>query len=225
MTSPPCGTLQRFDRRRRTGRRRGTRLKDAGAQCEHEPRSSTHGPVMLAGTHTKGAPDHWIENHGEALYRYAYRRLGDRHTAEDLTQETLLSAWGARHSFAGNSSERTWLVGILKHRLADHWRKARREPPMSDFDAVVDEYDWNGVHPHDPPPDIALEQRQKWQILVDCLAMLPPAQARAVTLCGIEGLSGDEACKLLGMAPPNLWVTLHRARARLRRDLANHRTV
>jgi RNA polymerase sigma-70 factor (ECF subfamily) len=78
--------------------------------------------------HTSTSPERWLDDHGDALLGYACARVRDRDAAEDLVQETLLAAWRARASFAGKSSERTWLIGILKHKLADHWRRLAREP-------------------------------------------------------------------------------------------------
>jgi RNA polymerase sigma-70 factor (ECF subfamily) len=186
---------------------------------------------------SSSAPERWLEEHGDALFRYAYLRLRDDHAAEDLVQETLLAAWRTRHQFAGNSSERTWLVGILKHKLADHWRRRAREskafePPDGGdaeqddlltrlFDAAANDH-WRNAPSAWRDPDAALEQQQFWRVFADCLAALPPAQAQAFSLWEIDGVTGEEACKVLEVAPTNLWVILHRARLRLRQCLENH---
>lgn len=176
------------------------------------------------------SPEHWLDEHGDALFGFAYLRLRDRDAAEDLVQETLLAAWRGRERFVGHSSERTWLIGILKHKLADHWRRRRREPqpaatPGPDgldrelLGALFD--DTRRDHWRAPPspwsdPDAALEQRQFWQVFSACVAALPPAQAQAFSLCELDGFKGEEACKAMGLAATNLWVMLHRARLRLR---------
>ncbi|MFL6652462.1 MAG: sigma-70 family RNA polymerase sigma factor [Sulfurifustaceae bacterium] len=172
-------------------------------------------------------PERWLDEHGDALFGYAYLRVRDQHAAEDLVQETLLAAWRARDSFAGASSERTWLVGILKHKLADHWRRAGRNvEPANDDPEELDRFFDNAARDHwrNRPsawqdPDAALEQQQFWQVFADCIAGLPPAQAQAFSLCELDGASGEEACKVLQVAPTNLWVMLHRARLRLRQCL------
>lgn len=182
------------------------------------------------------SPDRWLADHGDALFGFALLRVRDRAAAEDLVQETLLAAWRGRESFAGGSTERTWLIGILKHKLIDHWRRSAREPQNQiPAGAAADEPDvleqlfdaaekdhWRVQPSPWYDPDAALEQQQFWQIFTDCIAALPPAQAQAFSLCELDGLDGPEACKVLAVAPTNLWVMLHRARLRLRQCLENH---
>jgi RNA polymerase sigma-70 factor, ECF subfamily len=178
------------------------------------------------------SPERWLDEHGDALFRYAYVRLRDRGVAEDLVQETFLAALRTRGQFSGKSTERTWLIGILKHKLADHWRKRAREVPLEAPSSAQDPDDLlqrlfdesNKDHWRVQPstwsdPHTALQDRQFWRVLSDCLAGLPPAQAQAFSLCEIDGLEGTEACKVLAVAPTNLWVMLHRARLRLRQCL------
>src|SRR5260221_5604439 len=74
----------------------------------------------------------WLEDHGDALYSYALARVRDPHVAEDLVQEALLAGLGAAGGFRGWSAERTWLIGLLKHKLQDHLRGSLRERPVSD---------------------------------------------------------------------------------------------
>lgn len=179
------------------------------------------------------APNHQLEDHRRALFAYAYSRLRDKDIAQEVVQETLLAAWRGRHRFAGESTERTWLVGILKRRLGDHWRNARRHAratesldSFSDPDALDESRrsarQWNGASSLWPEPDTELEQRQFWRIVADCMATLPPRQAHAFSLCVLDGLETKEICRILDVAPANLWVTLHRARARMREQLEKH---
>ena len=68
-------------------------------------------------------PEDWVDLHGDGLYRYALLRLRSPDLAADVVQETFLEALRARSSFSGHSSERTWLVGILRHKIVDHFRR------------------------------------------------------------------------------------------------------
>lgn len=171
----------------------------------------------------RACPERWLADHGDALFRFARMRVPSEHTAEDLVQETLLAAWRVRDTFTGKSSERTWLIGILKHKLADHWRRAT---PARAFDSAApldDLFDtdgnWRDAPAPWPEPEAAFEQHEFWQVLIDCIAALPPVQAHAFRLCEFDGLSQDEICKILEVTPANLWVLLHRARVRLRQAL------
>jgi RNA polymerase sigma-70 factor, ECF subfamily len=69
-----------------------------------------------------------LERHRSYLLRFALLQLRDHGAAEDAVQETLLAALQGSAGFGGRSAVRTWLVGILKHKIVDHLRRASREP-------------------------------------------------------------------------------------------------
>lgn len=176
-------------------------------------------------------PSEWVDRYGDYLFRYAMLRLRNRSATEDLVQETFLAALKDRHSFSGRSSEATWLVGILKHKIADHFRRQSREvsrpggtlsdPPRDDpFDAdgrwATGPTEWGGN-----PADL-LRQKEFVEQLAKCLSALSPNQANAFTLREIEGEDTGEICKVLNVTETNLWVILHRARMHLRRCLETH---
>jgi len=155
-------------------------------------------------------------------------RLRDRSTAEDLVQETFLAALRNRGTFSGSSSESTWLVGILKHKITDHFRHQARESPKeegdlrdlpdsSPFDAsghwASGPADWGGN-----PADLYREKKFLDQF-TKCLSGLSPSHANAFTLREIEGADTGEICKVMNVTETNLWVILHRARMLLRRCL------
>ena len=72
-------------------------------------------------------PERWVELHGDYLFKYAMMRLRDRAQAEDAVQETFLAALKGGKTFAGRSAEKSWLVGILKNKICDYYRRASRE--------------------------------------------------------------------------------------------------
>ncbi|MBI1914089.1 MAG: sigma-70 family RNA polymerase sigma factor [Planctomycetes bacterium] len=173
-------------------------------------------------------PAHWVDRHGDCLFRYALLRLRDAALAEDMVQETFLTALRSREHFAGKSSERTWLVGILKHKLIDHIRRQSRERPLPAGDAsggpLEELFDEKGRWKNRPvqgpgDPSTALEQKEFWEVFRRCLSTLPQRWADAFSLREMEGLSSDQACKVLNVSATNLWVLLHRARLRLWRCL------
>ena len=124
-------------------------------------------------------PDEF-EAHRPSLFKFAIRQLRNEGQAEDAVQETLLAAIKGARQFAGNSSVRTWLTGILKNKIIDQIRKAVRERPSipeSDDDAPDDFdilFDAEGHHAESPPdwgdPDAAFSQSQFFAVLERCMA-------------------------------------------------------
>ncbi|MBN2361116.1 MAG: sigma-70 family RNA polymerase sigma factor [Deltaproteobacteria bacterium] len=178
--------------------------------------------------HKGSDPASWVERYGDALYRFAVVRVHRRDIAEDLVQEALLAAFRDRQRFEGSSSEKTWLVGILKHKIADHFRRVSAEAAAAlaerGGDAAEEPFDRAGAWclapitwPRDPEAELG--ERELFELVGGCLAELPPGLAAAFTLREIDGMSSDEACKILGISATNLWVRLHRARLRLRQCL------
>jgi RNA polymerase sigma-70 factor (ECF subfamily) len=180
---------------------------------------------------TRPDPSNWVDEHGDVLYRFALIRVKDPHTAEDLVQDTFIAALQGLASFKGGSSVRTWLVGILKHKILDYFRKSAREVPSTDLGALEDvpeEQTFNrwgqwrrgpGKWPEDPGN--LLENKEFWRAFTRCLDGLPNASRRAFSLREIDGMKTDEICKILDITSTNLWVILHRARGRLRDCLDN----
>lgn len=171
------------------------------------------------------APEQWLAEHGDVLYRHAYFRLRDRMAAEDMVQETLLAAMRARERFAGRSSERTWLTGILNNKVVDYLRRQTREQGLEQGDLGDDElegllFEADGHWRHPPSawgdPDATFEQKVFWEAFSRCLEELPTRQSQAFTLCEMDGVGGAEAGKVLGVSTTNIWVILHRARLRLK---------
>ena len=141
------------------------------------------------------------------LMGYAQRAVRQHELARDLVQETWLA--GARHlgSFDGRASFRTWMVGILKHKIIDHYRRADRELGV-DVEVVSE-----------PQNDVHLDWARALGVVRDELTHLPDLQRRAVELCDVQGVSRDEAAQRLGVERGHLRVLLHRGRNRLRETL------
>ena len=166
-------------------------------------------------------PAVWLERHGDYLYRYAVSRLRDSSVAEDVVQETLLAALKASARFAGQSTERTWLVGILKHKIGD-WFRRRQETELGNTTSDEEFFDQEGYWKSekrpiawDVNPELILQSKDFQRILTLCLNQLPESLARVFILRELNELTTDEICELLDITPGNLWVMLHRARLRL----------
>lgn len=174
----------------------------------------------------------WVDEYGDYLFSFAASRVRDEWTAEDLVQETLLAAMQARKNFNEKSSEKTWLCGILKHKIIDHFRKSSRETQISDEEADLSSYDylfreegvWKGhwtaaARPivWQENPEEVLEHAEFRGILSHCLGELPERVANCFALREMEGLDAKEICETLHISANNFWVMMHRARLHLRR--------
>ncbi|MEO8751722.1 MAG: sigma-70 family RNA polymerase sigma factor [Casimicrobiaceae bacterium] len=164
------------------------------------------------------------------LLRVARLQLRDTALAEDVVQDTLLAALNAQSGFTGKSSVKTWLTGILKHKIVDAIRKKQREPiAASSLDEEADLEDFEGLFKDNgawaaPPadwgdPEEALNRRQFFDMMEFCLEKLPPNTARVFMMREVMELDSDEICKELAITANNLWVILYRARMSLRECL------
>lgn len=175
-------------------------------------------------TETLGfSTDELVDANADHLFHFAFSRVRDRTHAEDLVQETFLAAIGPPCGFDGSSSVRTWLIGILKHKIIDHFRRTVKFE-FNDGKMTDDEFfDANGRWRADAAPsewnstpEVILESRELVSMLDDCLAKLPAHHAAIFLLREINGLGSDEICELLSISPSNYWVMMHRARLHLR---------
>ena len=170
-----------------------------------------------------------IETQRAYLLRYASMQLRNPDAAEDVVQETLLAALAGEAGFAGRSNLRTWLTGILKHKIVDAIRRASREQAVEtadaesdagEFDALFDERGhWREAPDAWESPDGALEQTQFLAALQKCLEGLPARTAEAFLMREHLGLETGEICKELGVTSTHCWVLLYRARMALRQCL------
>ncbi len=170
-----------------------------------------------------------LESHRQALFKFAMIQLRNETHAEDCVQETLIAALQGAQRFSGKSSVRTWLVGILKHKIIDHFRKAGREQQLdaSDGETSLDDFDAlfkEDGHFIDEPrgwanPEEALSQAKFFEVLQGCMDGLPANTARVFLLREVMGTDTDEICRELSITANNCWVLLYRARMALRECL------
>jgi RNA polymerase sigma-70 factor (ECF subfamily) len=167
-----------------------------------------------------------LNDHTRYLTAYALRRVSDRSLAEDLVQETLLAALSADREFEGRSSLRTWLTGILKHKIADLFR-ARVRAPLSleamrsaDDEPIEAAIAANGEHfDFGGDPHKQLEHRRFWEAFQRELARMPQRTAAAFVASEFTAAASDEVCARFGLSAGSLWVLRCRTRAALRRAL------
>jgi len=173
-------------------------------------------------------PNDWVEAHGDYLFNFAIGQVRDQSVAEDLVQETFLAAFKARERFAGQCTERTWLVSILRHKIYDHLRKHCREKKhrVEPVAARRDDGDWDDamlwlheVAAETQAPSRRIELEELRANLEQALGKLPPRIAQVFQLYAVEELPNAEVCARLEISESNLWVMLHRARKQLREHL------
>lgn len=167
--------------------------------------------------------------HRSYLLRFARLQLRNDAWAEDAVSETMLAALAKPQSFGNRSQLKTWLVGILKHKVLDMLRQRRREVQLIDdegdgseeLDALMFKADGHFVSsPADwGDPEQELHSRQFFKVLEACTDKLPAAMGRVFLMREWLELESDEICKELQLTPTNLYVQLHRARLRLRECL------
>jgi RNA polymerase sigma-70 factor (ECF subfamily) len=147
-----------------------------------------------------------LDRHRRYLLRVARLQLRDADAAEDVVQETLVAALTAREGFTGRSSIKTWLTGILKHKIVDAIRHRQRQP------VLAASFDWGD-------PENALSRQEFMTVMEICLEKLPPNTARVFVMREVLELETEEICKELTITANNLWVILYRARMSLRECL------
>jgi RNA polymerase sigma-70 factor (ECF subfamily) len=170
-----------------------------------------------------------IVEHRIYLLRFARLQLRNDAWAEDCVSETLLAALARPQAFGNRSQLKTWLVGILKHKVLDTLRSRARETALDgdagdgsdELDALVFQADGHFAQPPSEwgNPEQTLGTRQFMAILEACLEKLPAGMARIFLMREWLELSTDEICKETGVTSTNLFVQLHRARLRLRECL------
>ena len=164
-----------------------------------------------------------------ALLRFAMLQLRNDAQAEDVVQDTLMAVLERPERFAEQSSLRTYVTAIMKHKIIDVLRAAKRTRPIevcddqTEADAIDALFAANG-HTHEQPrdwgnPDATLEQKDFFRVMEICLEKLPPKTARVFLMREWLALDIHEICKEVGLTTSNAWVILYRARIRLRECL------
>jgi RNA polymerase sigma-70 factor (ECF subfamily) len=161
--------------------------------------------------------------HRGAMLRFARRRIRDEDLAEDAVQDALLAALSSRDSFQGRSAPRTWLIGILNHKIQDVFRRESRYVRQSVGETIDEDRDEGGA-PRigtavdtlaDSDPAREVSRRRMHDALVIEIEALPEKLRDVFRLQVVEGLPTAEVCQRLGISEANCWVRLHRARKRL----------
>jgi len=180
-------------------------------------------------------PGNWVEEYADEFFRFAMYRIKNREAAEDLVQDTFLSAFGSIDKFRRDCPEKSWLYNILRNKIIDYYRKkANQEIKRSSSAVDVDDdsyYDHFfqkegnsfGHWTENSAPkswgisaDHIMEQEEFMHFLLLCLSLLPETWERVFSLKNIDDFTTEEICKELGITTSNLWTIIHRAKLQLR---------
>lgn len=164
------------------------------------------------------------------LLKFARLQLRNETWAEDAVSEVMVAALSKPQAFGNRSQLKTWLVGILKHKVIDAIRQRSREVCQSGngpddredpLDAISFQADGHYTElPADwGDPEQYASSKQFFEVLEVCANQLPAVQGRLFLMREWLELSSDDICKELDLTPTNLYVQLHRARLRLRECL------
>ncbi|WP_317204736.1 sigma-70 family RNA polymerase sigma factor [Janthinobacterium sp.] len=179
------------------------------------------------------SPDNDLHRQLEAmrplLVRFAVLQLRNEALAEDAVQDALIAVLEKPDGYAGQSTLRTYVTGILKFKIIDNLRRSTRERQIetadeqSEDDAIDALFARDG-HTNEMPrqwgdPERTLEQKDFFAVLEVCLEKLPAKTARIFMMREWLELETEEICKELAITTSNAWVLLYRARLRLRECL------
>ncbi len=169
-------------------------------------------------------PQQWVQKYADMLYAYTVVRVTDTGIAEDIVQDTFLSAWKNRASYKGDASEKNWLFSILKNKIIDYYRKnarsivntAREDIPEANFNEA--EHWTKDTSPKDWGIDYTetIETKEFYTVLQSCKNKLQKKQQAVFSMKYLEDLDAEEICKVLNISPSNYWVLIHRAKLQLR---------
>lgn len=170
-----------------------------------------------------------VKDYTDDLFRWAYYKVNHQEVAEDLVQDTFLSAVKGLHKFEGKSSAKTWLKAILNNKIVDYHRKKYKkleinqskisnEDDGSFMERFFDESGhWKSAKTGMWSDDVSLLDDADFQkVLQFCFEKLPEHWSLAMRLKYLEEKDGKEICQELGVSTSNYWQIIHRAKLQLR---------
>ncbi len=167
-------------------------------------------------------PQYWVDRYSYLLFHFLHLRTRDKTTAEDLLQETFLSAWRSRETYNKTASEKNWLFTICRNKLIDYFRSLKIHNNIRLVDHYFDEADhWTqaaapGAWSFE---DLPLVTSEFYKVLDECRRKLKPAQYSAFALKYMDGMNAKEICELMKISMQNYWVLIHRSKLQLRECL------
>ena len=184
--------------------------------------------------HNDLRPDNWVRLYSDYLFSLAIMKTGNKELAEDLVQETFLSAIKAKETFKGNSTEKTWLTAILKNKIIDHYRKKDLLKGTEDYLAGTqqnfhtsffsDAQDDFGHWTKEAAPlnwtkqgaDATINNKDFFKTLEFCIGKMPSKLVPVFLARFIDEEDAENICKEFNISTSNYWVIIHRAKVLMR---------
>lgn len=171
----------------------------------------------------------WVESYSDMMFNWAMQRLPSKELAEDLIQDTFISAFNAFDKFEGKSNVKTWLFSILKNKIADHFRASFKKPTVSGSEFLDNFFDENGSwKPNQRPSNWSVEEGHLLDnpefslVLNQCMKHLPEHYFATLQLKFLEEKKAEDICQELNITESNLWQKIHRAKIQLRKCLEEY---
>ncbi len=173
----------------------------------------------------------WADRYTDYLFSFAYYKVGKREEAEDLVQETFLSAYKSRDTYSGAASEKTWLMAILKNKIIDYYRKPKIMDSFSTYlDQTEEAFDnsffdqnnygrWKediGENYFSKGSDSYLISKEFQKFLHICLEQMPTKLKAVFISKYIDDEKTENICKEHGITSSNYWVIIFRSKTLLR---------
>ncbi|GHA40783.1 hypothetical protein GCM10007103_22660 [Salinimicrobium marinum] len=171
-------------------------------------------------------PTKWVDRYSDYLFNYTIVRVNDREVANDLISETFLAGLKSMKNFKGESTERTWLISILKRKIVDYYRKINSNKGRAEVKVNYNSDDNDGDWLEEQIADLSdktaedtMENEELGMAILECLDQLNEKQATIFKMKTIDGIDTDAICNEFDISPSNLWVIIHRARTSLAKCL------
>lgn len=171
-------------------------------------------------------PEKWVDKYSDYLFNYTIVRVNDREVANDIISETFLAGLKSMKNFKGESSERTWLISILKRKIVDYYRKINSNKGKAEVKVNYRNEEDQGDWLEEQIPDIAdktaedsMENQELGMAILGCLEELNEKQATIFKMKTIDEIDTETICNEFNISPSNLWVIIHRARTTLAKCL------
>ena len=164
-----------------------------------------------------------VNNFADDLFRFALSKTKNKEVSEDLVQDTFIVAVTKLHTFRGESTHKTWLISILRNKIADYYRKKTKEN-ISDkeMDDQTLSFSASGSWNKENVPFVfedteqLLDNPKFTSVFYDCIDGLPELWSAVIKMKYVNPIKSKEICKELNISDTNLWQIVHRSKLKLK---------